>query len=642
VLALNDFSFEFAGRYLYKNASWHIKPGEKIGLVGKNGTGKSTLLRLISGEYDLREGIMNKTGGMNIGFLNQDLLSYESDEPIIDVARQGLGRLVLLEKEINELLIQIETDHSDRTLNSLAEKQEEFGNLGGYELDNAAEKILEGLGFQTWQLRLPLKQFSGGWRMRVMLAKLLLQQPDLLLLDEPTNHLDMPSIEWLEEYLSDYPGTFVIVSHDRFFMDRVVTRIVEITNRQLYHYTGNYFEYLEQKQERDEMQQRRFENQQQYIKEQKKFIDRFRYKASKASAVQSRVKQLEKLERVDQVMEDGVVLKLDFKCKRTPGKVLMELKNIRKSYGQNRIFNGGEAQMLRGDKIAFIGANGIGKSTLLRIINGTEPHEGTVEEGYQVDMAFYAQHQLESLNLNRNLLDELGHAAPLLTEREVRTVLGCFLFTGESVFKKIKVLSGGEKARVALAKTLVQESNLLLLDEPTNHLDMQSSGLLAEALRNYKGSFVLVSHDRYFISEVANKIWYIEDGILKEYPGTYPEFNEWFAKKQEMQAAQTPAPVQIKQETKAAKTNDSEELARKNRAKKAEKELEQLSAQLDGLKKEKAETETLLADPSHAGDLNKIAALGEVYNTLQQRIDRMQADYDRMFEAWMEDAENPS
>ena len=257
-----------------------------------------------------------------------------------------------------------------------------------------------------------------------------------------------------------------------------------------------------------------------------------------------------------------------------------------------------------------------------------------------MDMAFYAQHQLESLNLSRNLLDELGHAAPLLTEREVRTVLGCFLFTGESVFKKIKVLSGGEKARVALAKTLVQESNLLLLDEPTNHLDMQSSGLLAEALRNYKGSFVLVSHDRYFISEVANKIWYIEDGILKEYPGTYPEFNEWFAKKQELQAAQTPAPTPVKQETKTAKNNDSEDLARKNRAKKTEKELESLSARLDALKKEKAETETLLSDPAHAGDLKKIASLGEVYNSLQQRIEKLQADYDRMFEAWLEDAES--
>lgn len=634
MLALTDFSFEFAGRYLYRNASWHIKPGEKIGLVGKNGTGKSTLLRLISGEYELREGIMNKTGGLTIGFLNQDMLSYESSEPILQVARQGLGRLVQLEKEINELLVQIETDHSDKTLNLLAEKQEEFGTLGGYELDNEAEKILEGLGFETWQLNQPLHSFSGGWRMRVMLAKLLLQQPDLLLLDEPTNHLDMPSIEWLEEYLSEYRGTFVIVSHDRFFMDRVVTRVVEIAHQQLYHYTGNYFEYLEQKQERDAMQQRRFENQQQYIKQQQRFIERFRYKASKATAVQSRVKQLEKLERVEEVIEDGVVLKLDFKTKRTPGKMLIHLKDITKAYGAQTVLKGGEAQVLRGDKIAFIGANGIGKSTLLRIINGTESHGGSVETGYQVDTAFYAQHQLESLNLSRNLLDELGHAAPLLTEREVRTVLGCFLFTGDSVFKKIKLLSGGEKARVALAKTLVQESNLLLLDEPTNHLDIQSSGLLAEALKNYKGSFVLVSHDRYFVSEVANKIWYVEDGLIKEYPGTYPEFSEWMARRQEeAQAAPQAKPVKQEKPANAAPVKASED---KSTLKQLEKELEATQARLDAQKAAHAELESRLADPAVAADLALVGKLGKEYEVLGKQRAQLQEEYDRLLEAWME------
>jgi len=353
VLALNDFSFEFAGRYLYRNARWHIKPNEKIGLVGLNGTGKSTLLRLISGEYELREGIMSKTNNLKIGFLNQDLLSVEYKESVRDVVLSGREDLVKLDTDIQRLLKEIETDYDERRLNQLGEAQELFGQLGGYDWQAQGEKILEGLGFPTEWLGKPLMTLSGGWRMRAILGRLLLMAPDLLLLDEPTNHLDLPTIEWLENYLNEYQGTYVIVSHDRFFLDRTVNRIAEVAHQQIFHYKGNFTSYLEEKEERDALMQRQFENQQDFIKQQMKFIQRFRAKASKASAVQSRVKQLDKLERIELNDKETREFDIKFNIRVKPGKVVAELENLHKSYGELQILKGASGQILRGDKIAL-------------------------------------------------------------------------------------------------------------------------------------------------------------------------------------------------------------------------------------------------------------------------------------------------
>ncbi len=533
MIALTNIGFEFGGRFLYRNANWHIKPNERIGLIGLNGTGKSTLLRIISGEYTLTEGIMSKPKDLTIGFLNQDQLSFDTDDSILEVALTAFAKQLALEKEINEVIVKLETDHSDEIIQRLSDLQEEFDRLDGYNIHHKTEKVLEGLGFTTQQLAQPFKKFSGGWRMRVLLAKMLLQEPNLLMLDEPTNHLDLPSIIWLEEYLRSYQGTVIVVSHDRFFLDKMVSKIVEVSMQKIFEYPGNYSFYLESKQERMDLQQRSYDNQQQFFKDQEKLINRFKAKASKASMAQSRMKMLERVEKIEAPEDDNREINIQFRVGVTPGRMLAELKDVTKSYPDVPILNKSEARIERGDKIALIGANGKGKSTVLRMLAGAENFEGTIIPGHNVKQAFYAQHQLESLGLGHEILEELQNFAPDRSDTELRTVLGCFLFAGDEVFKKIKVLSGGEKARVALAKTLLTEANFLLLDEPTNHLDMRSINLLIQSLQGYEGSFLVVSHDRFFVTQVANKIWWIENEQIKEYLGSYEEFEYWRLKKEE-------------------------------------------------------------------------------------------------------------
>ena len=641
MLALTDFSFEFAGRYLYRNANWHIKPSEKIGLVGLNGTGKSTLLRLISGEYELREGQMSKSNQLKIGFLNQDLLSVEFDESVRDVVLSGREDLVKLDTEIHQLLKEIETNYDDeQRLNRLGEVQEQFGQLGGYDWQSQGEKILEGLGFPTDWLGRPLKELSGGWRMRAILGRLLLMAPDLLLLDEPTNHLDLPTIQWLESYLQEYQGTYVIVSHDRYFLNRTVNRIAEVAHQQIFHYKGNFNNYLEQKEERDELLQRQFENQQDFIKQQMDFISRFRYKASKAAAVQSRVKQLEKMDRIELQEKETRDFDIKFNIRIKSGKVVVDLKDVGKSYGDLEILQNAEAQVIRGDKIALIGANGKGKSTLLRMLVGNEPHTGSIEEGWNVESAFFAQHQLEALNLKNDLLNEIGTVSSEYTEKELRTVLGCFLFTGEDVFKKVKVLSGGEKSRLALAKTLITQSNFLLLDEPTNHLDMFSSSVLAESLDNYAGTVLFVSHDRTFISRVATKVWWIEDGKIKEYPGTYDEYKEWMDKREKEAIISVNSAVQTPQTKKEEVGNDKSKIkpttVSKNKLRHWEQEMAKFEQKLNTLDETIKKTESQLLEPEIASDADKVWELTQEHQKRSNERESIQKQHDEIMEQWID------
>lgn len=641
MLALTDFSFEFAGRYLYRNANWHIKPSEKIGLVGLNGTGKSTLLRLISGEYELREGQMSKSNQLKIGFLNQDLLSVEFDESVRDVVLSGREDLVKLDTEIHQLLKEIETNYDDeQRLNRLGEVQEQFGQLGGYDWQSQGEKILEGLGFPTDWLGRPLKELSGGWRMRAILGRLLLMAPDLLLLDEPTNHLDLPTIQWLEGYLQEYQGTYVIVSHDRYFLNRTVNRIAEVAHQQIFHYKGNFNNYLEQKEERDELLQRQFENQQDFIKQQMNFISRFRYKASKAAAVQSRVKQLEKMDRIELQEKETRDFDIKFNIRIKSGKVVVDLKDVGKSYGDLEILKNAEAQIIRGDKIALIGANGKGKSTLLRMLVGNEPHTGSIEEGWNVESAFFAQHQLEALNLKNDLLNEIGTVSSEYTEKELRTVLGCFLFTGEDVFKKVKVLSGGEKSRLALAKTLITQSNFLLLDEPTNHLDMFSSSVLAESLDNYAGTVLFVSHDRTFISRVATKVWWIEDGKIKEYPGTYDEYKEWMDKREKEAIISVNSAVQTPQTKKEEVGNDKSKIkpttVSKNKLRHWEQEMAKFEQKLNTLDETIKKTESQLLEPEIASDADKVWELTQEHQKWSNERESIQKQHDEIMEQWID------
>lgn len=631
MIALNDLTFEFGARALYEEVNWHIKPGEKIGLIGANGTGKTTLLRILVGEYKPTSGTISKTKTLKIGYLNQDLLSYESEHSILHVAMEAFERQNELHDQIEEIIKKLEHDYSDQIITKLSNLQEEFEALDGYSIQYKAEQILAGLGFTAEQTQRKLSSFSGGWRMRVMLAKILLQQPDLLLLDEPTNHLDLPSIKWLEEYLNAFEGAYVIVSHDRFFLDRTVTKIVESANQDLTIYAGNYSFYLEEKALRSEIQKGQYQNQQQYIKEQEKLIDRFRAKASKAKMAQSRIKALDKLERVDNVEEDNSAVNFRFKFSKQSGRHVVTLEDITKAYPQTPILKDAHALIEKGDKIALIGANGKGKSTLLRIIAETESYQGKKTVGHNVTEAFFAQHQLESLHLENDILSELKNFAPTYTETEVRSLLGCFLFSGDSVFKKIKILSGGEKSRVALAKVITSDANFLILDEPTNHLDIQSVNILSQALQQFEGTFIVVSHDRYLLDEVANKIWYIEDEKIKAYPGTYKEYEEWMAKREKENKDVT---VPLKKEKKVKESIPPDE--RKIQLKKLNTELDNLEKEIQTLETSKVIIEDLLSQEENYSDSKKLTELNNQYDKIKNNITEKQSLWDDLAEKVLE------
>jgi ATP-binding cassette subfamily F protein 3 len=635
MIAITNLSYFLGDRALYDSASLHIKPKQKIGLIGLNGTGKSTLLRMINGEFQPDGGHISKSGDCTIGFLNQDLLSYQSDESILSVAMQAFERQNQLQVQIDKILHEMEHDYKDELIDKLARVQDEFEALDGYSVQSKAEAILEGLGFVTDDLQRPLRLFSGGWRMRVMLAKLLLQKPSLLMLDEPTNHLDLPSIQWVEKYVQSYEGAVIVVSHDRAFLDNTIDTTVEVSGGKLNYYAGNYSYYLEEKDERNEIQRGAYENQQAKIRQTERFIERFKAKATKSRQVQSRVKALDRMDVVDAVVDENAKVHFRFQFTTQPGRHVFQLEDASKAYGEKVILDATNISMERGDKIALIGANGRGKSTVLRVVAGDEPIEGKRRLGHNVMFTFYAQHQLESLNINHNLIEELKYANPNKTETELRTVLGCFLFTGDDVFKKIKVLSGGEKSRVALAKVLLSQANFLLLDEPTNHLDMQSVNILIQALQQYEGSYIVVSHDRYFVENIANKIWYIEDHQIKEYPGTYQEYEIWVEERGLQSAVSDKAVVSSAPPQKNSNQQPAKNIAKKptsnedaQKLKKAKKQVEELEEAINLLEAKKAVTENKLAEPEVYNDSKALADLNKAYADIKQKLDKANDDWE--------------
>ncbi|SMD44050.1 ATP-binding cassette, subfamily F, member 3 [Aquiflexum balticum DSM 16537] len=632
MLSISNLSYFIGGRALYENASLHIKPKDKIGLVGLNGTGKSTLLKIINGDYQPTSGEVQKAKGTTIGFLNQDLLSYQSEDSILNVALEAFQETLKLQEEIDAVLKQMETDYSDEIINKLAKLQDQFEANEGYTIKAKAEEVLEGIGFNTKDLNRPLKTFSGGWRMRVMLAKLLLEKPALLMLDEPTNHLDLPSIQWVENYLKNYEGAVVVVSHDQEFLDNCIDTTVEVSNGTLTTYSGNYSFYLEEKKERMEIQQNAYENQQQMIKQTERFIERFRAKATKSNQVQSRIKALDRLDRVNEVVDDNISVNFKFRFSQKSGRDVVTLDHVSKAYGDLVILRDTSARIERGDKIALIGANGKGKSTLLRIIDGTEPIKGKREQGHNVIKSFYAQHQLEALNVDNEILQEMVQAGSKKTETELRNVLGCFLFTNEDVFKKIKVLSGGEKSRVALAKTMISEANFLLLDEPTNHLDMQSVNILIQAMEQYEGTFITVSHDRHFIRGVANKIWYIENNQIKEYPGTYDEFVFWKSQQELIPAESKKPDNSPKPEVKKREFNNTENLQAKKDLKKKEEQLALIEEKIIQFEEKKKALEAKLADPEIYSDGQKLDHLNQEYQKLKIEEEKVNAEWEVLVE----------
>jgi ATP-binding cassette subfamily F protein 3 len=646
---LQNVTFEFGSRVILKDATWHIQPNERIGLIGYNGTGKSTLLKLLTGDYLPSQGTVERSRTTTIGYLHQDLLSFDTDSSILEVALSAFERIIQLEKEIEVLGHELEAEYDEKKLNLYTDKLHELEVLGGYTIHHRTEEVLHGLGFSQTDIQRPYREFSGGWRMRVLLAKMILQAPDLLLLDEPTNHLDLPSIEWLEKYLLHYEGAVVIVSHDKFFLDRMVTKIVELYQQQLHFYTGNYQYYEKEKQVRLDLQQRAYENQQDYIRQQERFVERFKAKASKAAQAQSIVKRLERLDRIEESGLERPEIRINFRIDKVPGKIICSLKNISKNYGPLQILNNTSAEIDRGDKIALIGANGKGKSTLLRIVAGTETFEGERTWGHNIEESFYAQHQLEALGLSNTLIEEMQLAGSQKTDLELRTLLGCFLFSGDDVDKRIKVLSGGEKARVALAKTIVSKANFLILDEPTNHLDMLSVDLLVESLNKYEGSFILVSHDRYFISKSANKIWEIEDGMIKEFKGGYDEWVAWKERmekqnntKQKNDAPPKPAakpanePVAEKKTlTVQADKNQSIDKEKQKEQKKLEKKFAELESLIADLQKKKQAAVQDLADPAIYSDRQKFAETEKKYQQINTQLTNAEKEYETVFDAMM-------
>jgi ATP-binding cassette, subfamily F, member 3 len=639
LLGLQNVTFEFGARVIVEDATWHIQPNERIGLIGYNGTGKSTLLKVLTNQYLPSAGTVEKGKETTIGFLHQDLLSFDTEESILEVALSAFEKVRSLEKEIEQIGLELEKTSDESLAHIYGDKLHELEVLGGYDIHHKTEEILQGLGFANADLQRPYKTFSGGWRMRVLLAKMILMNPDVLLLDEPTNHLDLPSIEWLEKYLQHYRGSVVIVSHDRYFLDRMVTKIVELYQQELHFYSGNYSYYLQEKEQRIELQKRAYENQQDYIRQQEKFVERFKAKASKAAQAQSIMKRLDKIERIENTDLERPNMRINFTIGNQPGRILCTIKDASKSFGNVKIVEHTGAEINRGDKIGLIGANGKGKSTLLRMVAGVEPFEGERIEGHNVKDAFYAQHQLEALNMEHTVLEEMNYSGSGKTELELRTLLGCFLFSGDDVDKKIKVLSGGEKARVALAKTIVSKANFLLLDEPTNHLDMHSVDLLIEALNKYEGSYILVSHDRYFVNKTANKIWEIEDYKIKEFVGTYDEWERW--KQERKSAADNDSK---KKETAAVKKSTSIEKKSNNHPENREqqkellrikKQFEQLEEKIAKSTEEKKQLEANLALPEIYSDNQKFIEAEKKYTQKAQQLLNDNVEYEKLFEKLM-------
>jgi ATP-binding cassette subfamily F protein 3 len=540
MLSLQNAGKRFGPRVLVTEANWLIRSNEKTALVGANGTGKSTLMKVLAGLESLDYGVMQQTRGMSIGYLPQEGLRL-TGRTVFEECLSVFDELRAMEGEIERLAAQLsELDHASPEYESAAERfsmlQDRFHALDGYALDAQVGTVLTGLGFGKEDWSRLVDEFSGGWQMRIALAKLLLAKPSLLLLDEPTNHLDLETRNWLEDYLHNYPFGYILISHDRYFLDVTIDRTVEIWNKRLTIFQGNYTKYLSQKDERRTQLQAAYKNQRDQIEHLEGFISRFRYQATKAKQVQSRIKELEKIERIE-IPEEEPVIHFKFPQPPPSGRIVVEAEGLAKSYGPKHVFSNARFTIERGDRVALVGVNGAGKSTLIKLLTGVEtPTEGTVKLGHNVVSEYFAQDQYKVLDPDARMLDDISRAAVKVPESELRSLLGCFLFSGDDVFKSLGVLSGGERNRFALARILVSPSNFLLLDEPTNHLDMRAKDVLLDAIAAFSGTVVFVSHDRYFIDRLATRVIEVENGVITTYEGNYEDY----LRKKEQLAAVVP------------------------------------------------------------------------------------------------------
>jgi ATP-binding cassette subfamily F protein 3 len=528
MIQLSGAGKRFGPKFLFENLNWLITTKDRAGLVGANGSGKTTLLKILAGLETLDYGGIGITRGISAGYLPQDGLSL-SGRTVFAECMSVFSSLQEMEQEMEDLTRKMsELDPSGLEYAQVADRfhqiDSEFRNRDGYAIEAQVGTVLSGLGFphSEWQRR--TEHFSGGWQMRIALAKLLLEKPNVLLLDEPTNHLDLEARNWLEQYLKDYPFAYVLISHDRYFLDVTVDKIVEIWNRGVHFYSGNYEKYLQQKQERSDQLEAAYRNQRERIEQLEAFINRFRYQATKAKQVQSRIKELDKIERIELPAEEKTI-HFSFPQPKPSGRIVAEFQNVSKSYGEKFVFGGVNFIIERGDRIALVGVNGAGKSTLIKLLAGIEPlSAGEYRLGHNAQVDYFAQDQYKELDPNARMLDDLQGMAPRSTNTELRSLLGCFLFSEDDVFKRIGVLSGGERNRYALARMLLQPSNFLLLDEPTNHLDLRAKDVLLESLEKFTGTVVFVSHDRYFIDKLATRVFEIGSGEVQVFPGNYEDY----------------------------------------------------------------------------------------------------------------------
>ena len=632
----------YAGQPILRDLSWRIPDRERIGLVGPNGAGKTTLCRLLAGVEEPDEGRIVRPRETTVGYLPQEAAGNPEGSVLAEVLA-GFADVWQVEREMEDVAARLAaaTGAESAALTArYGDLQHRFEALGGYRLETEANTILSGLGFRPPEFSRPLSEFSGGWRMRAMLARLLLQRPSLLLLDEPTNHLDIESLEWLESFLADYEGTVVIVSHDRYFLNRMVTSIAELAPSGLTVYPGDYDEYLVQRQARRELLEAQARNQAKRIAEIERFIERFRYQASKARQVQSRVKMLDRIDRM--VVEDEArVIRFSFPQPPRTGRRVATLKAIHKAYGDNVVYAGVDFEVERGAKIALVGPNGAGKSTLLRMLAGALAFDrGERTLGAHVAVHYYAQHQLEALTPTLTVFEELERAAPEFGQTRLRTILGTFLFSGDAVEKKISVLSGGEKARVALAKMLVRPAALLCLDEPTNHLDLASREVLESALAAFPGTIVFISHDRYFINRIATGIVEVARGTLVTYLGTYDDYLDAKARATAAESSTAPAPrlpaapsVPTRPEP-APRANRPEASKRTGTVAKDVRELrrrlEDVERQIHALEARLAEIGERLGDPAFYADSERVRAVAAERKSAEEQVTWLMREWEQL------------
>jgi len=587
MLNAHQVSLSFQGEYLFEDLSFRIGKGERIGLIGKNGAGKSTLLKIISGQLSPDTGVVALDKGITIGFLRQDL-EFEKGRTVREEANLAFKEILELEERLTAINIELtertdyESDAYTELLDQMSEVQTAFNMKGGYQYQGSTERVLKGLGFKQSDFDKLTETFSGGWRMRVELAKLLLQNNDILLLDEPTNHLDMDSIIWLESYLQNYVGAVVVVSHDRLFLDHITNRTIEILLGQMYDFAKPYSQYMALREIQREQQLARQKNQEKEIAHTEKLIEKFRAKASKATMAQSLIKKLDRMDRVEVEADDNRAMNLSFPLSINPGKVVIEAEQISKSYGSLKVLSGIDMLVARQDKIAFVGQNGQGKSTLAKILVGDLDHEGRIALGHNVQIGYFAQNQSDYLDGSLTVLETMINAANETNRSKVRDILGAFLFRGEAVDKYVRVLSGGERNRLALAKLLLQPFNVLVMDEPTNHLDMVSKEVLKSALRNFEGTLILVSHDRDFLMGLTTSVHEFKDQKVKIHLGGIESYLEQRQMEQlrELEMKQPTAPTKLSKENKLSYESQKLKKSLLNKLSKVEREIADLESKI--------------------------------------------------------------